>query len=60
MLPEKRLTADSIEGDDIVLEYTTAQVVRGHNVRLGPDATSALWNTGARVGEAKKLQQAAG
>ena len=35
MWHEKRLTADLIEGDDIVLEYTTAKVVRGRNVSLG-------------------------
>ncbi|HEX2952407.1 MAG TPA: bactofilin [Bacillota bacterium] len=30
------LTAESIEGDDIYLEYTRAKVVRGSKVRLGP------------------------
>lgn len=30
------LNADSIEGDDIYLEYTRAKVVRGGKVRLGP------------------------
>jgi cytoskeletal protein CcmA (bactofilin family) len=32
---EKRLTADTIEGDDIYLEYTTANVVRGNRIRIG-------------------------
>ncbi|CAJ1002411.1 MULTISPECIES: polymer-forming cytoskeletal protein [Brevibacillus] len=31
-----KLSADSIEGDDIYLEYTQAGVVRGNNVRIGP------------------------
>ncbi|WP_334072124.1 MULTISPECIES: hypothetical protein [Paenibacillus] len=31
-----RLRADVIEGDDIVLEDTTADVVRGSRVRIGP------------------------
>lgn len=33
---ELRLTAESIEGDDIRLEYTTARAVRGNTVILGP------------------------
>lgn len=32
----KRLTAESIEGDDIYLENTQAKVVRGNNIELGP------------------------
>ncbi len=34
-LSSDRLTADSIEGDDIFLEYTKAKVVRGNNVNIG-------------------------
>jgi cytoskeletal protein CcmA (bactofilin family) len=30
------LLADSIEGDDVYLENTTAKVVRGQNVKIGP------------------------
>ncbi|HEY9165804.1 MAG TPA: hypothetical protein VIS48_06545 [Candidatus Kryptonia bacterium] len=30
------LSAETVEGDDIYLESTTAKVVRGDNVRLGP------------------------
>jgi cytoskeletal protein CcmA (bactofilin family) len=30
------LRAETIEGDDIYLEYTKAQMVRGTNVRIGP------------------------
>jgi cytoskeletal protein CcmA (bactofilin family) len=32
----KELTADIIEGDDIYLENTSAKVVRGDNIKLGP------------------------
>jgi len=32
---EKRLTVDSVEGDDVVLELTTAKTVRGRNVEIG-------------------------
>jgi len=35
LFSEKRLTADSIEGDDVTLEYTTAKVVRGARVSIG-------------------------
>lgn len=31
-----RLIADSIEGDDVTLEKTTAEMVRGGSVRIGP------------------------
>ena len=30
------LTTESVEGDDIYLEYTKAKVVRGNNVNIGP------------------------
>lgn len=33
---ELRLTAESIEGDDVRLEYTTARAVRGNTVVIGP------------------------
>ena len=64
---DKRLTADTIEGDAIVLEYTTANVVRGHDVRLGTGCDVALVEYSgtfvraddAKVGEARKLQKAA-
>jgi cytoskeletal protein CcmA (bactofilin family) len=32
----KELTADIIEGDDIYLENTSAKIVRGNNIELGP------------------------
>ncbi|WP_028543787.1 polymer-forming cytoskeletal protein [Paenibacillus taiwanensis] len=35
VMPEARLTADIIEGDEIELEHTTADVVRGNHVRIG-------------------------
>lgn len=31
-----KLTTDTIEGDDIHLDYTTANVVRGNNITIGP------------------------
>ena len=33
---ENNLTADTIEGDNIYLEYTRARVVRGSSVHIGP------------------------
>ncbi|WP_124726871.1 polymer-forming cytoskeletal protein [Staphylospora marina] len=36
------LTADVIEGDDIRLEYTTASVVRGNHVKIGPGCEIGL------------------
>ncbi|MFD0678063.1 MULTISPECIES: hypothetical protein [unclassified Paenibacillus] len=33
---EDRLNVDTIEGDDIYLEYTTAKVVRGNRINIGP------------------------
>lgn len=35
LFSEKRLTVDSIEADDVTLEYTTAKVVRGARVSIG-------------------------
>ena len=35
-MAEKRLTAETIEGDVVWLENTTAKVVRGKNVTVGP------------------------
>lgn len=35
LFSEKRLTVDVVEGDDVTLEYTTAQVVRGATVSIG-------------------------
>jgi len=34
--PPSKFTAETIEGDDIHLEYTRAKVVRGNNVHIGP------------------------
>ncbi|WP_019421645.1 polymer-forming cytoskeletal protein [Paenibacillus sp. OSY-SE] len=36
VMPDARLTADVIEGDHIELEHTTAAIVRGNHVKLGP------------------------
>lgn len=33
----ERLTTSVIEGDDVYLEATTAKIVRGNNVTIGPD-----------------------
>ncbi|MEI8200127.1 MAG: polymer-forming cytoskeletal protein [Eubacteriales bacterium] len=57
------LEADSIEGDEIVLENTTAKVVRGTNVTVGKGCNIGLveykgylLKTGdAKVGEEKKI-----
>jgi len=63
---EKRLTTESIEGDEIYLESTTAKIVRGTNITLGPDCKidvveytgtySAV--PGAIVGDARKMEVA--
>lgn len=58
---EKRLTADSIEGDDVILELTTAKTVRGRNVQIGEGCRVDLVEysdgytlaPGASVGEAR-------
>lgn len=39
---EARLTVDTIEGDDVRLERTTAKVVRGHSVVIGPGCDIGL------------------
>lgn len=61
---EKRLTADTIEADDIYLEATHAKIVRGKNVTIGQDcridiveytdAYSAV--PGTIVGDARKVE----
>lgn len=57
-----RLQAELIEGDSIYLEYTTAEVVRGNDVELGPGCQIGLVeyresfeNKDSKVGEAKKI-----
>jgi cytoskeletal protein CcmA (bactofilin family) len=37
-----KLTAQTIEGDDVYVEYTTAEVVRGSNVAIGPGCEIGL------------------
>jgi cytoskeletal protein CcmA (bactofilin family) len=57
------LVADLIEGDEIRLEYTTAKMVRGKRIILGPgcDVSTVEYKEAfeaapdARVGEAKRL-----
>lgn len=63
---EKRLTADSIEGDDVTLELTTAKTVRGRNINIGEGCRVDLVEysgtyvaaPGASVGEARLLTSA--
>lgn len=60
---ELRLTAESIEGDDVRLEYTTAMVVRGKTVVIGPESAIGLVeytesytaSPDAKVTEARKV-----
>lgn len=50
---ERNLTADSIEGDVVILEYTRAKVVRGVDVRIGPGCEIDLVEyTGTLAGSA--------
>lgn len=61
---EKRLVVDSVEGDDIYLEATSAKTVRGTNVNIGQDckidvveyASTYTAVPGAMVGEARKVE----
>ncbi|OPY23848.1 MAG: Polymer-forming cytoskeletal [Methanobacterium sp. PtaU1.Bin242] len=60
---KNKLTADVIEGDDVYLENTTANVVRGNNVTIGSGCKIELveykndlkMHEGAEVGIDKKL-----
>jgi cytoskeletal protein CcmA (bactofilin family) len=57
------LTAETIEGDEIYIEYTNAKVVRGNNVTIGPECSIGLVeyksnisiSQGADVKEQKKI-----
>nr|WP_256379852.1 MULTISPECIES: polymer-forming cytoskeletal protein [unclassified Brevibacillus] len=57
------LTAGTIEGDDIYLEYTKASVVRGNNVTIGPGCEIGLveykktlqQDKDARVADSRKV-----
>ncbi len=59
----KKLTAETIEGDDVHLEFTKANVVRGNRVRIGPGCeiecveyrTDYQQAPEARVTESRKL-----
>jgi cytoskeletal protein CcmA (bactofilin family) len=61
---DTRLTCESIEGDDVRLEHTTARTVRGGSVVLGPNCDIGLVEyTGsysaapdAKVKEARKVE----
>ncbi len=60
---EKRLTADTIEGDDVYLEGVSAKTVRGRNVTIGTDckidvveySDNYSRTDGAMVGEARRV-----
>jgi len=57
------LTAESIEGDEIYLEYTSAKAVRGNRVTIGPGCDIEVveyqdefqCDSGAKVGTYKKV-----
>lgn len=59
----KHLKADTIEGDEIYLEHTTAKVVRGNRVTLGPGCIVHLveykhhfeHDSGAKFNESKQI-----
>lgn len=61
---EKRLTVDSVEADEVVLEYVTAKVVRGAHVEIGEGCNVELveytgefkQGPGASVGSAVKVE----
>jgi len=63
---EKRLTVDTIEGDDVFLESVTAKTVRGRNVTIGTDCKVDVVEysdnysrvDGAMVGEARRVEAA--
>jgi cytoskeletal protein CcmA (bactofilin family) len=63
---EQRLTADTIEGDDVYLEGVTAKTVRGRNVTIGVDCKVDVVEysdnysraDGAMVGEARRVESA--
>ncbi len=60
---EKRLTTDSVEADDMVLEFVTAKVVRGARIEIGEGCNIELveytddfkQHAGATVGSAVKV-----
>ncbi len=63
---DRRLTAETIEADEVLLENTTAKVVRGTNVRIGTGCDIALVEYSgtidvapdARVGESRQVAKA--
>jgi cytoskeletal protein CcmA (bactofilin family) len=65
---EQRLTADTIEGDDVYLEGVTAKTVRGRNVTIGSDckvdvveySDNYSRTDGAMVGEARRVDGTVG
>src|SRR5579875_1572473 len=59
----RQLTVDTVEGDDICLQYTTARVVRGNRVEIGHGCdielveykTDFRQDAGAKIGQQVKL-----
>jgi cytoskeletal protein CcmA (bactofilin family) len=64
---EKRLTAETVEGDDVYLEGVTAKTDRGRNVTIGTDckvdvveySDNYSRTDGAMVGEARRVEATA-
>lgn len=50
------LTTQSVEGDDIYLEYTKAKVVRGNNVNIGPGCEIDLVEYGNEFQQGKEAK----
>ncbi|TDB37925.1 MAG: hypothetical protein D9V44_07705 [Actinobacteria bacterium] len=66
LFTDRRLNVETVEADEIVLENTTARVVRGGNVRIGSGCDVALVEysgtievaSDARVGESRQVAKA--
>lgn len=57
----RQLTVDTVEGDDIDLQYTSARVVRGNRVKIGPgcEIESVEYTTDLRLDDDAKVSQQA-
>ncbi|GMA62319.1 hypothetical protein GCM10025859_27590 [Alicyclobacillus fastidiosus] len=55
----RRLTVDTVEGDDVNLAYTTARVVRGNRVEIGPgcEIETVEYRSLLRVSDAAKVHE---
>jgi cytoskeletal protein CcmA (bactofilin family) len=56
---EQILTAETIEGDDLDLEFTKAKVVRGNNVKIGPGCEIDLveYKNGLEISPEAKVKE---